>query len=305
MTETHETRAHATGVALMSVSVTCMPFGQAAAARAVDAMSAPGVVAIRQLVTALVLVPVARPRLRSLTRQQLAPAVLLGVVFVAMNLCLLSSIHRIGVALAVTLEFLGPLAVALVSSGSRRDLALAVTAGLGVYVLVLPGPSSDLLGVGLALGAAGGWATYIHVNRTLGERLPGLEGTAVASLVSTAICLPLLAWLVVTGRAFHPEIGFALVAGVLCSVVPYGADLLALRRVPRQVYSVFMSLNLVTAAVAGLVVLGQGLTAHELVGIAVIVGVNAVSTLAGRRVERPQRVTVSDAESVAVESLPA
>ena len=92
-----------------------------------------------------------------------------------MNICLYVAIDRIGLGLAVTLEFLGPLAVALLSSRSRWDLICWLSAGLGVYVLVMPGPSSDFVGVAIALAAATCWAAYILLNRAGGQRLPGLQ----------------------------------------------------------------------------------------------------------------------------------
>ena len=122
--------------------------GAAVGAHAFPTIGPAGVVAVRQFVAAAVLLPVARPDLRRLTWSQWWPTVLLGVVFAVMNLSLYTAIDRIGLGLAVTLEVLGPLAVALLGSRTRIDLICALAAGAGVYVLVLPGPSSDFLGIG-------------------------------------------------------------------------------------------------------------------------------------------------------------
>src|SRR4029450_10359534 len=119
--------------------------------------------------------PWARTRLHRFTWSEWWPTLLLGLVFATMNLSLYTAIDRIGLGLAVTLEFLGPLAVALGASRSRLDLLCAVGAGAGVVVLVAPGPSSDYLGVGLALLAAVCWASYIRVNRLVGPRLTGRQ----------------------------------------------------------------------------------------------------------------------------------
>ena len=131
------------GVATMLSSALSNQVGAAVGAHAFGVVGPAGVVAVRQVVAAAVLLPVARPPLRRMTRFQWWPVVLLAVVFGCMNLSLYTAIDRIGLGLAVTLEFLGPLAVALAGSRSRRDLLLAGAAASGVYVLVLPGPSSD------------------------------------------------------------------------------------------------------------------------------------------------------------------
>lgn len=264
-----------------------MPFGQALAAHAFDVMTPAGVVAIRQLVTALVLIPVVRPPIRRLTWNQWWPVLTLGFLFVAMNLTLSIAIDRIGVTLALTLEFLGPLCVALAGSRSARDVACAIAAGLGVYILILPDRNSDLLGIAAGLAAAACWATYILLNRTLGRRLPGLQATALASSFSTILCLPMLAWLVFTGRFTGTPLLLACVAGVLSSIVPYVADLLALRRVPAQLFAITMSLNPIFAAAAGVLVLDEQIEVHQWIGILVIVSANVVTgRSASRRTPR-------------------
>src|SRR5690242_10919474 len=148
------------GIATMVGSGASNQVGAAVGAHAFATIGPAGVVAVRQFVAAAVLLPVARPDLRRFTWAQWWPTLLLGLVFATMNLSLYTAIDRIGLGLAVTLEFLGPLAVALLSSRSRADLLCAVAAGAGVYVLVLPGPSSDVLGIGLGLVAAACWASY-------------------------------------------------------------------------------------------------------------------------------------------------
>jgi len=194
-----------------------------------------------------------------------------------MNLSLYTAIDRIGLSLAVTLEFLGPLSVALVGSRTRLDLVIALAAGAGVYVLIQPGPTSDWLGIALALVAAGCWASYIVLNRVLGSRLPGLQAPAAATSVSAVVYLPVLVVLIAQGKLQGAALLYAVCAGVLSSAVPYAADLIALRRVPQRFFGVFMSVNPVIAAVAGIVLLGQVLDLHEWIGIAVVVTANAVA----------------------------
>lgn len=273
----------AAGIATMLGSAASNQVGAAIGAHAFPTIGPAGVVVVRQLVAAAVLLPIARPDLRRLTWPQWWPTLLLGVVFAVMNLSLYTAIDRIGLGLAVTLEVLGPLAVALLSSRTRIDLLCALGAGAGVYVLVPPGPSSDYLGIGLGLLAAACWAAYIVLNRLIGRRLTGLQAPALGTLVSALLYLPVAVVLVVQGRFTVVGVGYAVAAGVLSSVVPYAADLIALRRVPQRVFGLFMSVHPVLAALAGLVLLGQGLELHEWAGIAIVIGVNTLSVVLSSR----------------------
>jgi inner membrane transporter RhtA len=272
------------GTAAMGVSAVSNQVGAAIGTFAYPAIGPAGVVAVRQLVAAAVLLPVARPPFRRFTWAQWWPTLLLGLVFATMNLSLYTAFSRIELGLAVTLEFLGPLTVALVGSRSRLDLGCALLAGAGVYVLVLPGPSSDWLGLGLALLAAGCWASHILLTRLVGARLPGLQAPAAATSVSALIYLPVVVVLLVQGRLTGLPLLCAVAVGVLASALPYAADVVALRRVPARFFGVFMSVNPVLAAFAGLVLLGQVLAWHQWLGIALVVLANAVAvTVAGRR----------------------
>jgi inner membrane transporter RhtA len=267
------------GIATMLGSGASSQVGAALGAHAFPTLGPAGVVAVRQFVAAAVLLPVARPDLRRFTWAQWWPTLLLGVVFGTMNISLYVAIDRIGLGLAVTLEVLGPLAVALLGSRTRVDLLCAVAAGAGVYVLALPGPASDYPGLGLGLLAAGCWAAYILLNRLVGGRLPGLQAPAVATSVSALLYLPVAGILIAQGRLDAAGIGYAVGAGLLSSVVPYAADLIALRRVPARFFGVFMSVHPVLATLAGLILLGQVLRPHEWAGIAIVVAANSIAVL--------------------------
>jgi inner membrane transporter RhtA len=239
-----------TGVALMLASGLSNQVGASAGALAFPAIGPLGVVAIRQWVAAAVLWATARPKPRAFTPSQWRPVLALALVYAVMNLALYTAIDRVGLGLAVTLEFLGPLTVALTAAtlpGSRRRLDAVC------------------------------WACYILLNRTIGRRLPGLEGSATAATVSALAYVPVgVVWL----TFHHPTVaalGGALAAGVLSSAVPLLADLLALRRVPAQFFGIFMSVNPVFAALAGLVILGQHLDWAAWLAILVIVAVNTVA----------------------------
>lgn len=178
------------GAALMLGSGLSNQIGASVAALAFPVVGPAGVVAIRQWVAAGVLWAVGRPRPRSFTAAQWRPVLGLALVFAVMNLSLYTAIDRVGLGLAVTLEFCGPLAVALAGSRRRIDALCALAAAAAVVVLTRPSPSTDYLGVGLALLAAACWGCYILLNRTVGRRLPGLEGSAAAAAVSGILHLP-------------------------------------------------------------------------------------------------------------------
>ncbi len=286
------------GVAALLGSGASTQVGAAVGALAFPVLGPAGVVAVRQLVAAVALMALSRPSLRRLVWGQWWPVLVLAGIFSVMNLSLYVAIDRIGLGLAVTLEFLGPLAVALVGSRGRSELMIAIGAATGVYVLILPDASSDLIGVGLALFAAACWAGYILVNRVAGSRLPGVEAPALAATISTFLYLPVLVALVAQGRLDGIPLLYALAAGVLSSVVPYATDLVVLRSVPPRLFGVLMSAQPGLAALAGLVVLGQVPALHEWIGVAMIAGANVLAvTRANRTV--PDTTTTPLFESAA------
>jgi inner membrane transporter RhtA len=148
--------------------------------------------------------------------------------------------------------------------------------------LTRPRPTSDYLGIGLGLLAACCWAGYILLNRSIGRTLPGAEGSAAAAALSGLAFVPIGAFVLVHHPPTVRALACAGAAGVLSSAVPFLADLLALRRVPARFFGVFMSVNPVLAAVAGLVVLGQALYWTQWLAILVIVTANSASVLTAR-----------------------
>jgi inner membrane transporter RhtA len=270
-----------TGIALMTGSAAANQLGAASAALAFPVLGPAGVVAVRQWVAGLVLLATARPKVTTFSWPQWRLVLALALIFATMNLSLYTAISRVGLGLAVTLEFLGPLAVALLAARRLVDLGCAVIAGGAVVVLARPQPSTDYAGLALALLAATCWACYILVNRTVGARLPGAQGPAAAAGLSALLYVPVGIWALSSHPVTLPGLGRAALAGLLCSAVPMVADLLALRRVPARFFGVFMSVNPVFAALTGLVVLGQALGLADWLAIAAIVTANAVSVSTG------------------------
>lgn len=271
------------GVATMLGSGLSTQVGAAIGALAFASIGPAGVVAVRQWVAGLLLVAVGRPRLRAFTARQWRPVLALAVVFATMNLSLYTAIDRIGLGLAVTLEFLGPLTVALAASRRRLDLICALAAAPAVVLLTRPQATTDYLGVGLGLLAAVCWGCYILLNRAVGRRIPGAQGSAAAAAISALVYLPVGAVVLWHHPPTITALAYALAAGVLSSAVPFLVDLLVLRKIPAQVFGVFMSVNPALAALVGLVVLEQVLDGLDWFAIGVIVAANAVAAWTGGR----------------------
>lgn len=238
-----------------------------------------GVVALRQAFAAVALLAVSRPRLRLLTWAAVRPAIALGAVLVVMNVAVYAAVERIGLGPAVTLEFLGPLALALLASRRRLDLVCATMAAAGVALLTGSVPGIDLLGIVLALTAAAAWAAYILLSQRAGRTLPGVQGTAIASLVAAVLTSPLLVLALVSLEAHEIVLVLAVgaAAALLSSALPYSIDLVVLRRMPRQRFGVLQSVHPAAAALAGFVVLGQALAPWQIAGLALITVANAVA----------------------------
>ncbi|MFB7369509.1 DMT family transporter [Streptomyces sp. NPDC056222] len=284
VTPAHPTRRTSpAGVAAMLGSGLSNQIGAATGSLAFPVLGPVGVVAVRQYVAALVLLAVGRPQLRSFTWRQWQPVILLAVVFGTMNLSLYSAIDRVGLGLAVTLEFLGPLAIALAATRRRVDACCALLATAGVVTLMRPQPSTDYVGMGLGLLAAVCWASYILLNRTVGRRVPGAQGSAAAALLSALMFLPVGIVVVLRHPPTATSLAYAVAAGVLASAVPYLADLLTLRHVPAPAFGLFMSVNPVLAAVVGWIGLGQGMGVLDGAAIGAVVAANVLSIATARR----------------------
>ncbi|GLW50376.1 membrane protein [Streptomyces sp. NBRC 14336] len=270
-------RVRLTGVATMLGSGLANQTGAAVGSLAFPVLGPVGVVAVRQYVAAVVLLAVGRPRLRAFTWRQWWPIVLLALVFGTMNLSLYTAIDRIGLGLAVTLEFLGPLAIALAGSRRRVDALYSLLAAAGVVVLMRPQPSADYAGMALGLLAAVCWAAYILLNRTVGRRVPGAQGSGAAAALSALLFLPVGIVIALRQPPTPGAVACAVTAGVLSSAVPYLADVFTLRHVPARAFGLFMSVNPVLAALVGLVGLGQELGGAEWAGIGAIVAANVLA----------------------------
>jgi inner membrane transporter RhtA len=241
------------------------------------------VVFLRIAAGALILGLVARPRLRGLTRRDLGVGVAFGATLGLMNLTFYEALARMPIGIAVAIEFLGPLGVAIAASRRRLDLLWVALAGTGVLLLA-PGGEGTVTwaGIGFALLAGVCWAGYILLSAATGSRFPGASGVAFAMLVALIIVAPVG---VATGGAnlLSPEILLlGLGVGLLSSVIPYTIELEALRRMPKNVFGILMSLEPAAAALVGLVILGEVLNVREWAAIACVVAASLGSTRTSR-----------------------
>lgn len=266
---------------LVLVGIGSVQVGAAFATKLFAHLGPAGTVLLRVLFAAVVLCAIWRPRLRAHTARELRLAALFGLSLALMNLTFYEALDRIHLGIAVTLEFVGPLCVALAGSRSRLDVVWALLAAGGVALLG-GFATASLTGVVFALVAGGFWAAYILLNARVGRTFRGGGGLAIAMAVGT---LPLIPIGIADAGAglLHPDLlaeGFAV--AMLSSVVPYSLELEALRRLPPQLFGVLMSLEPAVAALAGLVVIGQDLSALDVVAITLVVTASAGATFGTR-----------------------
>jgi inner membrane transporter RhtA len=277
--------ARAPGIALAVASMTTIQLGAALSEPLFDRVGASGTVALRLAFAALILLPLARPRLRGRSRSDLAAAGALGACTGILTLAFFEAIARIPLGVAVTIEFLGPLSVALAGSRHARDVAWVALAGAGVALLTLgdgAGGPLDATGVGFACVSAVCWAAYILLTKRVGARWAGLEGLAVSLSVAALIAVPIGA---VSGGSelLVPEV---LLAGVglalLIPLLPFSFELIALRRLPTALFGVIMSLEPAIAALLGFLILDQDLATAGVLAIGMVVAASVGATLGSR-----------------------
>jgi inner membrane transporter RhtA len=269
---------------LLLGSIASVQFGSAFASKLFAQAGPGGVVFLRISLSAIALLAVTRPTLRARSRRDIVTAVGFGLILAGMNWSFYEALSRLPLGPAVTIEFVGPLAVAVVGSRRPLDLLWVALAGGGVALLALrSGHGSGIhpLGVALALVAATCWACYILLSKRVGAVFPALDGLAIALGVGTFLVLP--TGIVEGGAALgRPSVlAGGLAVALLSSLIPYSLEIVALRRLSAAAFGLLMSLEPAVAALAGVVVLGQHLGGVLVVAIAMVVVASVGTTVAG------------------------
>lgn len=257
-------------------AIISIQLGAAVAVGLFSEIGAAGVVFLRALAGALVLSAIWRPGLPR-DRDSLRLMLLFGVSLAGVNLCFYESIDRIPLGTAVTLEFIGPLAVAVFTSGRRRDWLWAGLAAIGIVLLTggIGGSELDPLGIALALGAGFFWGAYILLGKRVGAESSGGGGLALAMLFSAVLTAPFGIPSGGTDLLLPTVIATGIAVGVLSAAIPFSLELEAMRRLPSSVFGVMMSIEPAVAAAVGLVFLGQVIEPLQVVAVLLVVAASA------------------------------
>lgn len=263
--------------------------GGAAIAKGLFPLLGPGGTAsVRIGFSALILVLVVRPKLGQLNAAQWRAVIPYGIVLGIMNLLFYNALARVPMGLAVTLEFIGPLGLALAGSRRAMDILWVVLAGAGI-ALIAPwsGKGIDLLGLFFALSAGGFWAIYIVLSQRAGAQLPGQLAVAVGMLFAA---LPVLPFGIIEGNL--PSITpLILLLGILLalfsSVLPFSLEMQALRTLPSRTFSILMSIEPAVAALAGWLLLGEDLKSEQWIAVVCIVIASSGAAWTARKVNLP------------------
>ncbi|MCK1795950.1 EamA family transporter [Streptomyces sp. XM4193] len=283
-------------VLLVAGGLFSQQFGAAVAALLFPQAGAAGMVSLRLALSALVLLAFCRPAIRGYRREDWLVVAGFGLALGLMNMSFYQAIDRIPLGAAVTLEVLGPLALAVVAARRRIAWLWAGLALAGVTLLGRAGFGElNFAGVAFALGAAAMWAAYILFSARAGSRFPKIDGLALAMALGALISLPF--GVAEAGATLVQPHILALGAGValLSSVLPYSLELLALRRMPAATFAVLLSLAPAIAATAGFLVLGQSMNLLEVLAIALVVTASAGAVRTSER--RPATGTQRGAQT--------
>ena len=275
---------------LVLIDILTVQLGAGIAKRLFDDITPTGLVWIRLATSAVILVAMARPRLRGRSSRDWLVMAGFGLSLGVMNWAIYQSFSRIPLGIAVTIEFIGPLAVAVAGSRRARDLVWVLLAAAGVVLLGLERGRLTVVGVACALLAGVGWAAYILLSVETGRRWPGLDGLAAASVVATLL-LTVPAVLSAGGTLVDPRlVALGAAVGLLSSVIPYSFELHALRTLPAATLGILMSLEPAVAAMVGIVVVHEFLTPVQWLAVACVV----VASVGATRSQPPPAAPVPD-----------
>lgn len=269
---------------LMLLAMVSTQIGAAIATSLFAALGPEGTVFLRVAFSALLLMLAWRPRLDRAVRRHLGLLLLFGLVIGTMNFCFYQAIARIPLGLAVTIEFIGPLAVAVATTRRLPDFLWIALAVAGVALLTPDlGERLDPLGVALACLAGAGWAGFVLLSVRVGRSLPKGDGLALGMVVAAIALLPV-------GQA-GAAVAFgdpllllaALGVALLSTTIPFSLEFEALKRIPPRVYGILITLEPAIAVMVGALLLGESLNLRSLAAVICVTGAAIGITLFGRR----------------------
>jgi inner membrane transporter RhtA len=270
---------------LILIGMASVQFGAAYAGTLFDEAGPAGVVLMRLSFSSLVLAALTRPRLAGRSRRDLMAVACFGLVLGCMNWSFYEALNRLPLGPAVTVEFIGPLAVAIAGSRKLLDIVWVALAAAGVLLLTLDGSHGSPDRTGLLLAALAGalWAAYILLSQRVGSGSAGLDGLALALCLGTLVMIP--AGLVQGGSALlRADVAFGgFWVAVLSSLIPYSLELIALRRLSASSFGLLMSMEPAFGALAGVLVLGQRLHLRITAAIVMVVVASAGTTIQASR----------------------
>ncbi|WP_408056599.1 EamA family transporter [Streptomyces gardneri] len=263
---------HLGPVALVVAGGLSVQFGSAVAVLLMPRAGALGVVTLRLVLAAVVLLAVCRPKVRGYSRADWGTVVAFGTAMAGMNILFYQAADRIPLGAAVTLEVLGPLILSVVAS---RRVANLLWAGIALGgVVLLSGGGFDRLdpvGAAFALAAGAMWAAYIVFSARTGRRFPQADGLALAMAFGAVLSLPLGIAEAGDKLLVPSTVLLGLGVALMSSVLPYTLELLALRRLPAPTFAILMSLEPAIAAAAGFLILSQALSVVDALAIALVI----------------------------------
>lgn len=272
----------------MLAGIVSVQLGAAIAKDLFDQVGPSTVVWLRLTTSAVVLGLLARPVLRGRSRQDWLVVVGFGVTLGVMNWAIYQSFARIPLGIAVTIEFIGPLTIAVIGSHRARDLIWVGLAGVGVVLLGLEPGGVNVAGVAFAALAGATWAAYILLSASTSARWPGLDGLAVASVIAAATLTPYAVTRGASDLGNGEVLLLGAMVGLLSSVLPYSCDTIALRTIKPAVFSILMSLEPAAAALAALLLLGEYLEPLQWLAMACVVAASVGATRSGAGIEHTE-----------------
>lgn len=274
-------------VLLVIAGLACQEIGASLAVLLFPTVGALGMVMLRLVFSAALLLIIARPRLRGHSRSAWLAVLGFGIVLAVMNGLFYLALQRLPLGVTVTIEVLGPLVLSIVASRRASAWLWALLALAGVSALGGGGWGDlDPLGVLFALGAAASWAFYILSSARVGRVFPKLDGLALAMTAGALLSLPFGIADAGTALLRLDILAVGAAVAVLSSTIPYAFELIALRRLPAAAFAILMSLAPATAALAGFIFLGQTLTWLELAGIALVIAASIGAVRSSARAAR-------------------